>query len=73
MSKYEFYIYKIDSNPNAKGVYIGPFASEEERDREALRLRRAERRSRGSRRAYFRANIDADIVGEVTAPSKAAA
>ena len=61
MSQYKFYIFAINSDPSAKGQYIGPFATEAERDAEATRLREDSGVARLRKRHVFRANIDAEL------------
>ncbi len=39
MSSYQYFIYRIESDPLAAGEYIGPFPTREQRDSEASRLR----------------------------------
>ena len=73
MSQFKFYIFAINSDPSAKGQYIGPFATEAERDAEATRLRQDQGTTRMRKRHVFRANVEAEVASEITATSREAA
>ena len=70
MRKYQYFIYKIDTRPDAQGEYVGPFPSEAERDAEAKRLRGP---SRGRGESIYRANVDEQLAEELRSPSIVAA
>ena len=72
MRNYLYFIYKIDSHPNAEGEYLGPFATERERDEEAKRLR-GNFRSRGRTHSVYRANVEKTLAAELGSPSIVAA
>ena len=71
-SGYKYFIYRIDSLPDAEGEYIGPFDTEAERDEQARRMRTEGTPRRGLRCAY-RANIAAGLVDTLVAQKKNAA
>ena len=72
MRTYQFFIYKIGSKPGAEGEYVGPFASEEERDEEAKRLRSANQ-GRGRNVCVYRANVEEGLAPGLRSPSIVAA
>ncbi len=72
MRNYQYFIYKIESRPDAQGEYVGPFPSEEERDAEAKRLR-GMHSGRGRTECIYRANVDEQLAEELRTPSIVAA
>ena len=69
MTSYKYFIYRIESDPNAAGEYIGPFNTREQRDVEAQRLRAEERKGVSLHRgvSIYRADVAdnvADALGE---------
>jgi hypothetical protein len=69
MTSYKYFIYRIESDPNAAGEYIGPFNTREQRDVEAQRLRAEERKVVSLHRgvSIYRADVAdnvADALGE---------
>ena len=72
MTKFSYFIYRLETRPGAQGQYIGPFESAEERDGEAKRLRKEGRRS-GLTQCVYRADIEADLVEEIGVPTIVAA
>jgi hypothetical protein len=72
MRNYQYFIYKIGSRPGAEGEYVGPFASEEERDEEAKRLRNANQ-GRDRTVCVYRANVEEGLASGLRSPSIVAA
>lgn len=72
MRNYQYFIYKIESRPDAQGEYVGPFPTEEERDAEVRRLRESRLR-RGHPESIYRANVDERLAEELQSPSVDAA
>lgn len=75
MTSYKYFIYRIESDPNATGEYIGPFSSREQRDDEARKLRASERKVITLHRgvSVYRADIADDVVDQVGNAGEAAA
>ena len=74
MSSYKYFIYRIESDPNADGEYIGPFRTRAQRDDEAARLR-SNRQITNLRHgvSVYRADIAEDIADSVVSrPAQAA-
>ena len=74
MSAYQYFIYRIESDPTAIGEYIGPFASREQRDQEASRLRSKEgMKSLHYSVSVYRADVAEDLAETLeTRPAVAA-
>jgi hypothetical protein len=72
MRNYQYFIYKIESRPDAQGEYVGPFPTEEARDAEASRLR-GHRPGRGRGESIYRANVDEKLAEALQSPSIVAA
>lgn len=72
MRNYQYFIYKIESRPDAEGEYVGPFTTEAERDAEAKRLRGINP-GRGRKECVYRANVDEQLAGALGSPSIVAA
>ena len=72
MQKYQYFIYKIASRPDAEGEYVGPFPTEAERDAEAKRLR-GNNPGRGRTECIYRANVDERLAPALGSPSIVAA
>lgn len=73
MTVYKYFIYKIESIPDAEGEYIGPFSTEVQRDQEADALRKAQGKGRVRPNHVYRVNIDAEMADELTRSRKEAA
>jgi len=72
MSKYRFFIYKLENHATAVGEYVGPFATERERDEAALRLRN--QGGRGARvHSVYRANVEEALADSLAFPDIVAA
>jgi hypothetical protein len=74
MSSYKYFIYRIESDPNAEGEYIGPFGTRAQRDDEAARLR-SDRKVTNLHYgvSVYRADIAEEVADSVTSrPAKAA-
>jgi len=72
MRNYQYFIYKIESRPDAQGEYVGPFPTEEARDAEARRLR-GYQPGRGRGESIYRANVDEKLAEALQSPSIVAA
>lgn len=75
MNRYAYYIAVVGTVSDTSGEgFVGPFATEEERDVEASRLRKEEQeKALKLRKSYKRANIKLELVEEVTGNKVAAA
>ena len=75
MTNYKYFIYRIESDPNAAGEYIGPFSSRDERDGEAQRLRDDTRKVITLHRgvSVYRADISDDVAAQLNGTDEAAA
>lgn len=75
MTSYKYFIYRIESDPNAAGEYIGPFSNREQRDDEAQRLRTEERKVVTLHRgvSIYRADIANDVADALDSQDEAAA
>jgi hypothetical protein len=72
MRNYQYFIYKIESRPDALGEYVGPFPTEEARDAEAIRLRSIHP-GRGRTECIYRANVDDQLAEALHSPTIVAA
>ena len=74
MSSYKYFIYRIESDPNAEGEYIGPFTTRAQRDHEAAQLR-AKRKSTNLHYgvSVYRADIHEDVADTVVSGATEAA
>ena len=75
MTNYQYFIYRIESDPTAAGEYIGPFNSRDERDGEAQRMRADSRKVVTLHRgvSVYRADIADDVAAGLGATDEAAA
>ncbi|MCH9672140.1 MAG: hypothetical protein K0U93_11895 [Gammaproteobacteria bacterium] len=74
MQDYLYFIYTIEAHADAEGEYVGPFATEEERDAEACRLRvNSKALVSTARTCVYRANIEKELAGQLNTPSIVAA
>ena len=75
MTSYKYFIYRIESDPNAAGEYIGPFSTRAQRDDEAQRLRTEERKVVTLHRgvSIYRADIANDVADALDSQDEAAA
>ncbi|MBT6278284.1 MAG: hypothetical protein HOI95_29630 [Chromatiales bacterium] len=73
MSGYQYFIYRIESDPFAAGEYIGPFSTREQRDDEAARLRSESVTSLHYGVSVYRADVADDVAETLeTRPAVAA-
>jgi len=75
MTNYKYFIYRIESDPNAAGEYIGPFSTREQRDVEAQRMRTEDRKVVTLHRgvSVYRADIADDVVASLPGADEVAA
>ncbi|MEM7404961.1 MAG: hypothetical protein AAF458_06690 [Pseudomonadota bacterium] len=75
MTNYKYFIYRIESDPNAAGEYIGPFTTREQRDVEAQRMRSEDRKVISLHRgvSIYRADIADEVVDSLGSQDEVAA
>ena len=75
MTNYKYFIYRIESDPNAAGEYIGPFNTREQRDDEAQKLRASEHKIISLHRgvSVYRADISDEVADRIDVAREVAA
>ena len=75
MTNYKYFIYRIESDPNAAGEYIGPYSTREQRDDEAQKLRASERKVISLHRgvSIYRADVSDEVADRIDVSREAAA
>ncbi len=75
MTNYKYFIYRIESDPNAAGEYIGPFTTREQRDDEAHKMRASVRKVISLHKgvSVYRADISDDVAEGIDIAREAAA